>query len=126
MSKKSRSGNPQKRAQEALERKLLKMGRDYTEDLKKATTYEEVAKISIKVNREIDRISNHLYKSAGEFGANGYEWLASEIKKVFSLEAFKEVTLHEADVLVHLNRIPVGGTVTVINGKETVTYTKIA
>lgn len=98
---------------------------NYRNELKRAFTYRDVAKIGIKVNREIDRISDHTNKRMGEYTTDE-KTLAKAISLAMSLEDYKEATLCEIEILEAILMMPIGGNVIIPSSNGVEAYVRIA
>lgn len=98
---------------------------NYRNELKKAYTYRDVARVNIKVNREIDRVSTHPYKQMGEYTTDE-KVLAKAISIAMSLEDFKEATMCEIEILEAIMMMPIGGNVVIPSEEGLKIYKRIA
>ena len=98
---------------------------NYRNELQRAYTYRDVARVNIKVNREIDRVSDHSYKQMGGYTTDE-RFLARAVSLAMSLEDFKEATMCEIEILEAIMMMPIGGNVIIPSEEGLKTYRRIA
>ena len=88
--------------------------------------FKEVAKELIRVNREIDRMSDHKFKSMGSLKSNASALADAWMKYGLSYGQAVETLRDSKNTLEALKKVVIGGTVYVADPSETIVYKRIA
>ena len=120
------SGDPRKRSQRIDYPKTRVNAQIFSERLSDCSSYDDLCKIYIDVNYEIDRISDNPFKMMGGMSKN-YKSMSSKFQMIgFSYDDFKATVEDEIRTLNYLEKLDIGGTLFRTDGSgEMFPYKKV-
>ena len=88
--------------------------------------FKEVAREWIRVNREIDRMSDHKFKSMGSLKSNASALADAWMKYGLSYGQAVETLRNSKNTLEALKKVKIGGSVCIATSGEVIVYKRIA
>ena len=88
--------------------------------------FKEVARELIRVNREIDRMTDHKFKSMGSPKVNASALADAWMKNGFSYGQAVETLRNSKNTLEAIKKVKIGGSLLIVTPREVIVYKRIA